>query len=76
MAKTYKNKSGYRKYKDSGKFVHIANAEKKIGGKIFKGYEVHHKDLNKDNNRISNLAVLKKDFHQKVVHKKKKSNWF
>lgn len=76
MDKTYKNKSGYRRYKDSGKFVHIANAEKKVGGKIYTGYEVHHKDGNKNNNSISNLAVLKKDFHQKVVHKKKKRSWF
>lgn len=76
MAKAYKNKSGYWKYKDSDKFVHIANAEKKVGGKIYDGYEVHHKDHNKNNNRISNLAVLKKSFHQGTVHKKKKSSWF
>ena len=74
MTKTYKNKGGYHKYKDSDKFVHIANAEKKVGGKIHKGYEVHHKDGNINNNKTSNLAVLKKNFHQKVIHKKK-SSW-
>jgi hypothetical protein len=75
MAKTYKNKGGYEKYKDSGNYVHIANAEKKVGGKIYSGYEVHHKDGNKNNNSTSNLAVLKKEFHQKVVHSRKKSSW-
>ena len=68
MAKTYKNKSGYKKYANSGKFVHIAQAEKKVGGKINDGYEVHHKDGNKTNNKISNLAVLKKKFHRRVCH--------
>ena len=72
MGKTYKNKGGYWKYKNSGKYVHIVNAEKKVGGIIFSGYEVHHKDKNINNNRISNLAVLKKLFHQDVVHNKKK----
>jgi hypothetical protein len=68
MPKTYKNKSGYKKYANGGKFVHIAQAEKKVGGKIYKDYEVHHKDGNKTNNRVSNLAVLKKKFHRKVCH--------
>lgn len=69
MAKTYLNKSGYRKYANTGKFVHIANAEKKVGGKIYKGYEVHHKDGDKTNNSTSNLAVIKKRFHR-FIHSK------
>lgn len=69
MAKTYTNKSGYRRYKNTGKFVHRANAEKKVGGKIRKGYEVHHKDGNRQNNKPSNLAVLKKAFHR-WIHRK------
>jgi len=55
-----------------GKFIHIAQAEEKVGGKIYEGYEVHHKDENANNNKISNLAVLKKDFH-KNIHSKKKA---
>lgn len=69
--KTYKNNSGYLRYKDSGKFVHIAVAEKKVGGKIYPGYQVHHKDGNKTHNSVDNIAVLKTGFHQKFVHKKK-----
>ncbi|MBU3957844.1 MAG: HNH endonuclease, partial [Nanoarchaeota archaeon] len=54
MARIHKNKSGYPVYSNTGKFVHIAQAEKKVGGKIYKEYEVHHKDGDKNNFRISN----------------------
>lgn len=33
---------------------------------IPKGYEVHHKDHNKDNNDISNLQLMKKSEHSKL----------
>jgi len=63
-----RNKSGYKVFKERGKIqsVHKRVAEKKVGGKIYPGYEVHHKDGNKNNNRPSNLAVLKKSFHKKI----------
>ena len=69
-----KNKSGYKYFKEGNKivFVHKRVAEKKVGGKILKGYQVHHKDGNKENNRPSNLAVLKTSFHRKI-HSKKNS---
>ncbi len=68
-----RNKSGYKVFKERGKIqsVHKRVAEKKVGGKIYPGYEVHHKDGNKNNNRSSNLAVLKKSVH-KQIHAKKK----
>jgi len=67
-----RNKSGYKVFTERGKTqsVHKRVAEKKVGGKIYPGYEVHHKDGNKNNNRPSNLAVLKKSFH-KNIHAKK-----
>ena len=67
----FKNKSGYKVYKSGGKTrsVHKRVAEKRLGGKVFKGYEVHHKDGNKTNNRSSNLSVVKKSTHRKI-HKK------
>ena len=32
--------------------------------KIPKGYEIHHIDLNRDNNNINNLVMLPKKLHQ------------
>ncbi|MEN7982280.1 MAG: HNH endonuclease [Nanoarchaeota archaeon] len=64
-----KNKSGYKVFTDkSGKTqsVHKRVAEKKMGGRVRKGYEVHHKDGNKNNNRSSNLTVIKKKTHRKI----------
>ena len=67
----FKNKSGYKVFKENGKTisVHKRVAEKKVGGSIFSGFEVHHKDGNKNNNRPFNLAVIKKCTHRKI-HKK------
>jgi len=73
-----KNKSGYKVFKDSDgktRSVHKRVAEKKMGGKVKKGYEVHHKDGNKANNRPSNLWAVKKSTHKKLHSKKKKSFW-
>jgi len=55
MAKSYKDKKGYRRWKDSKKLVHRSIAEKKIGGRIGWGRVVHHVDGDKQNNRPSNL---------------------
>ncbi len=63
-----KNKSGYKVFTDSDgktKSVHKRVCEKKMGGSVKKGYEVHHKDGNKSNNRPSNLVALKKSSHKK-----------
>jgi len=67
-----RNKSGYKVFEERGKIqsVHKRVAEKKVGGKIYPGYEVHHKDGNKNNNRPSTLAVLKKSVHKKIHAKK------
>jgi len=67
-----RNKSGYKVFKERGKWksVHKTVAEKKVGGKIYPGREVHHIDGNKNNNRPSNLTVLKKSDH-KQIHSRK-----
>ena len=72
----WKNKSGYKVFREGNKTVsvHKRVAEKKVGGSIYDGYEVHHKDGDKNNNRPSNLAVLRKSFHRKI-HAKKSSWW-
>jgi len=63
-----KNKNGYKVFTDSkGKTqsVHKRVCEKKMGGSVRKGHEVHHKDGNKTNNRPSNLTAVKKSVHRK-----------
>ena len=67
-----KNKSGYQVFRQGGTThsVHKRVAEKKVGGRIFPGYEVHHKDGNQNNNRPSNLAVITKSFHRKIHSRK------
>ncbi len=64
-----RNKGGYQIFRDRDgvrRSVHKRVAEKKLGGKVWKGYEVHHKDGNKNNNRPSNLTVIKKSVHRKI----------
>ncbi len=68
-----KNKSGYKVFKQNGKYqsVHKRVLEKKLGGKVYSGYEAHHIDGNKNNNRRSNLVVVKKSVHKKIHAKKR-----
>lgn len=64
--------SGYQTFRDpkTGKseYVHRRVAEKKLGGKIWLGHEVHHLDGDKHNNRPENLTVLPRDEHRKLHH--------
>ena len=57
-----KNKSGYRQFFDrranKWKFTHRRVAEKKLKGKIFRGHEVHHKNENKNDNRLFDIAQV------------------
>jgi len=77
MAWFRKNKSGYKVYTDrDGKTrsVHKRVAEKKVGGSIWNGYEVHHRNENKIDNRSSNLQIIKKSTHRRL-HARKRSFW-
>ena len=67
-SKTYINEDGYRIYKDSGRFVHHVNAEKRIGRRLRKGEVVHHIDRDKLNNRPSNLWVFKNQEEHNRAH--------
>ena len=64
--KTYTNAQGYQVYKDSGVPVHRRVAEKKVGGPIWPGKVVHHKDGNKQNNHPDNLQVMWNSSHSRL----------
>lgn len=74
MAKTYVDKNGYKRYSDSDMLVHRHVARQKLGGSIWHGYEVHHKNGNKLDDRRSNLQVMSEVEHKKT-HTRKRF-WF
>ncbi|MFA4982622.1 MAG: HNH endonuclease [Candidatus Micrarchaeia archaeon] len=71
-AKKYKDSKGYWHYADSGRAVHREVLRKKLGGTIHPGYDSHHIDGNKNNNRASNLWAVPHDNHPKA----KKKGWW
>jgi hypothetical protein len=66
-----RTKNGYSQYYDRGsgswKYTHRRVAEKKLGGRIRRGHEVHHINGKKPDNRPSNLTVISKSKH-KAIH--------
>jgi len=73
--KTYKDRNGYVRFKDSKKFVHKWVVEKRIGRKMKFYEEVHHKNKNRSDNRPSNLWGFLGKFGRKKhrkLHKKRK----
>ena len=76
MVKLFKDKKGYKRFSNSGKLVHRHVASRKLGGKIWKGRIVHHRDGNKLNNRRSNLQVMKRSSHSRLHAKNRKKGWF
>ena len=72
MVRTFIDKKGYKKYSNSGRSVHRHVASRKLGGKIWKGFVVHHRDGNKRNNRRSNLQVMKRSSHSRLHLRKRK----
>jgi len=70
--KFYYDKKGYPRWRDSKELVHRSVARKKVGGVIFNGCVVHHKDGNPHNFRKNNLTILTRSKHAKIHAKKRK----
>lgn len=64
-------KTGYWLCSTNHKRLHVYIYEKYYGD-IPKGYEIHHKDHNKDNNNIENLMLVSRKEHIEI-HKKEQS---
>ena len=61
--KTYTDKKGYLRYKSNNRFIHRIIAKSLYKDTKFKFSEclVYHMDLNKNNNKISNLHIITPD---------------
>jgi len=73
----YVDLKGYPRFKDTNELVHRKIAAKKMGGRIFPDYVIHHKDGNKMNFRKENLQGMKRGDHTSLENKKrwKKKRW-
>lgn len=65
--------NGYKQYStgNSWQYTHRTVAAKASGGTIPQGYEVHHKNCVKTDNRPSNLAIVSKETHHQIHNKNK-----
>ena len=72
MGKTYIDKDGYKRYRNSNKLVHRYVAERKLGRKLKPGEVVHHRNRKKQDNSRKNLSVLKSQKVHHRIHKNKK----
>ena len=80
--KYYKQKTGYYQIAETYKRKQLG-IERRLhraiwkfyNGDIPKGYQVHHKDENKDNNDISNLELLSASEHAKLHSRRAKIWW-
>ena len=70
----YIDEKGYPRFKDTNEYVHRKVAAKKIGGLIYRGNVVHHKDGNKRNFRRDNLQVMSGSEHSKLHYRERRNS--
>ena len=60
------DEDGYRRFVNSGRYVHRWVMEKELKRKLLRNEIVHHKNENKLDNRPENLEVMTKKEHYKI----------
>lgn len=67
----FRSHNGYHQHKTSSgwDYTHRTVAENKLGGSIYPGYQVHHINGVKTDNRPSNLTVVSASQHAKIHNK-------
>lgn len=70
--KNFRMFNGYKQYRgNSGwQFTHRTVAARKIGSPVPDGYQVHHRNGIKTDNRPSNISVVPASVHRKIHNKK------
>lgn len=75
MAKTYVDKRGYKRFRNSGKLVDRWSAEKRVGRPLVSRDVVHHINRNKSDNRPSNLWVFGSQKEHDRTHRRDKKRF-
>ncbi|MBM3282578.1 MAG: hypothetical protein FJY86_04555 [Candidatus Diapherotrites archaeon] len=74
MASWFNDRKGYRRFSDSGEYVHRWVAEDKLGRDLRRGEVVHHINRDKGDNHPDNLYVFRNQRAHDRVHKR--DGWY
>jgi hypothetical protein len=74
-SRTYRDRWGNIRYRDSNKTVARAVMEKFFGNKLSPSSVVHHKNRNKSDNRPSNLWVFRSQKAHDRAHRRDKKRF-
>jgi hypothetical protein len=74
MAQWFNDRKGYRRFSDSGEYVHRWVAEDKLGRELRRGEVVHHINRDRGDNRPENLWVFRNQREHDRAHRKDK--WY